>query len=393
MLSDDRHLMRTTQSFPAMRGVIERIRKVFSANNPQVFQKMEEEQTDPDRFLFPRTRKLFRPYDAQMRADIQSKKPRDLSPNARLMSTTPFQAPMHENFEHDTASSIEHGNTSVSVHLNNDSPDPSSPRNSLQHGQGSEPGPSDRAHLSPTSQVDGSVSSHPLTISERLLELRPPQNAGSFDFNTRKGAESTSRQHNGRHAGLRRESVEKATPVGHILPVQAVQQLQRVIAQNSSPLSVGPLTDDEWGFYKNFSGSWLFDRERSDDVQPSIDILEIRRGSSGREFNNMRIHLDQKLVQIVVLMNGLGVIDEGRPWTGTIVPSTRRDRRRGGAECWVERYPRGLLLRTRWSGYLAANVFEYMELSADFMQLIVRQDIIRETGEFCQTKSIWQRRL
>jgi len=376
-----------------MRGVIERIRKVFSAN-PQTFQKMEEENMENDRFLFPRTRKVVRPQELRMTAEMQLKTPRGLSPNAKLMSTTPFQAPMQESLEQDTASSTGHGSAgncldSVSLRLNNDSPDLSTTQNSVSYGPGFEPGPSDR-QPSPISQAEESVSAHPLTISERLLGLRPPRsNGGSIDLFNPKDAGSSSQK----RIGLRTGSSEKGNPSGHLLNDPALQHLQRVIAQNSSPLSVGPLMDDEWAFYKNFNGSWLFDKARSDDIQPSVNILEIRRSSGARDCNSMKLHLDQKHIHILLIINGLGVIDEGRPWTGSIVPSTRRDRRRGGAECWVERYSRGLLLRTRWSGFLAANVFEYLELSSDFMQLIVRQDIIRETGEFCQTKSIWQRRL
>lgn len=126
---------------------------------------------------------------------------------------------------------------------------------------------------------------------------------------------------------------------------QAAQQLQRVVAQNTCPTTTGPLSQAEWRFYKNFNGTWLFDRSRSDDTRPSIDILDIRRGKSDRESDNLKLHLDKRIAKVSMNINGLGSIDEGRSWTDTRIPNSRRDKRRGGSECWVERYPQGLLFR------------------------------------------------
>ena len=49
--------------------------------------------------------------------------------------------------------------------------------------------------------------------------------------------------------------------------------------------------------------------------------------------------------------------------------------------------------RTRWTGDYAKDIYEYLELTSDFMHLVTRQDIFAESEKHWQRRIVWDRRL
>ena len=178
-------------------------------------------------------------------------------------------------------------------------------------------------------------------------------------------------------------------------------------------LVVGPLADEEKVFYKNFSGTWVANKTNSDDIYPILDFLEMPSDALDVEKSEcMKLYIDEHHIHLRSDVQGFDAIDEQRPWTGGKVIIDRRDRRQGGAECWVERYTHGLIFRcdhtgrcivvhtvsvamnrTRWTGVHVKDIYEYLELTSDFMQLVTRQDIFGESDKHCQRRVVWDRRL
>ena len=135
------------------------------------------------------------------------------------------------------------------------------------------------------------------------------------------------------------------------LPMKYPSQLLQYAVEpvlSDNQLVKGPLSDQEWLFYKNFTGSWSYNRTKSDSIQEFATLLQLDVAKSviSSERESLRLCIDKKHIRLFLDIKELGAVNETRSWTGSHVPNDRRDMRQGGASCWVERYPQGVILRS-----------------------------------------------
>lgn len=119
----------------------------------------------------------------------------------------------------------------------------------------------------------------------------------------------------------------------------ASPQLDLSLIRNS------PLSDKELELYKTFAGRWSIDHTLSDDIQGFYAFLEIQPRGDRRRTSILKVSVTKNYMRLQMDVQGLGVVDEKRPWTGADIGCARRDLRPGGARCWMERFPRYLLFR------------------------------------------------
>lgn len=138
----------------------------------------------------------------------------------------------------------------------------------------------------------------------------------------------------------------------------------------------GTLTDKEFKFYRNFAGVWRSDPARSEKTEEVYEMFNCSEflKAEAKKVRNLSIHVKKCGLTTFAQASENLTISESRSWTG-VKPLKRRDGREGEAEGWLERYPQGIVLWSRWSDPLQATLCEYLELTADCMHLCLRLQV------------------
>eukprot|EP00210_Caulerpa_lentillifera_P004542 g4334.t1 len=196
---------------------------------------------------------------------------------------------------------------------------------------------------------------------------------------------------------LKRLYISRASVIGP-LPISNPNQLLPHRHQGfifALPRKTGTLTDEQYGFYRNFDGLWRSDTTNSDDTKKVFEMFNCPEAmqSELQKVRNLKIQVKKSGINTCAKAGEILTVDETRFWHEKKNKVKRRDGRSGEAEGWVEHYPQGIVLWSRWTEPHAATMFEFMELTADYMHLCTRMEIIADNGESFQARIVWHRLL
>lgn len=148
---------------------------------------------------------------------------------------------------------------------------------------------------------------------------------------------------------------------------------------NELELVTGPMSKEELAEISKFSGTWKLDRRASDPYSALWKLMELGNAFHVDNAASDVVKIACTAEEMVYIAQLVGLVNfvEHRPWSGDKVEHRRRDSREGRLLCSVQRYSRGMVLRSHWDDPFGGVSSEYLEMPADGMSLVIRMDVYR----------------
>ncbi|KAL3146264.1 hypothetical protein ABBQ32_002965 [Trebouxia sp. C0010 RCD-2024] len=145
--------------------------------------------------------------------------------------------------------------------------------------------------------------------------------------------------------------------------------------------------------HAELSGRWQKDKSQSDSMQKACDVVQLkwvlRRALA--VLNTLEIEDTPDYLRTVIKAGGIMDVVEQYPWNGQERQHSRRDKRGGHHHGKVVRTERGPAIRVRWADPFGGTCQDTFDMSEDGQQLTQITEMVMNTGEICNYKTVYRR--